>query len=300
MKIYDCFTFFNELDLLELRLKQLDSVVDYFVIVEANKTFSGAPKPSIFLQNEKRFERWKSKILYLYTDLPSFNLIDKIITFLMDSKFLPRFGTSSLGLNYLANLFGIGRWKFVFSQRDKIGNLLRKANEEDIILFSDLDEIPRIKSKKQLQSLVKEDELTIFKQKHFIYYINGLTNIEWLGTRALLFKTFLKKFKGKFSLIRDKGVKERVLGLKRKVKYIEDGGWHFTYLGGVQKVYTKCNSVAEASSIKKTKDSLKEDIESGVFRNKKNDFVKIDYVKLDSSFPEAITKNLKRYSRLIK
>ena len=69
MKIYDCFTFFNELDLLEIRLKTMDKFVDYFVIVEANKTFSGAPKESIFLKNQKRFEKWKSKIRYKFIEL---------------------------------------------------------------------------------------------------------------------------------------------------------------------------------------------------------------------------------------
>ena len=63
MKVYDCFTFFNEIDLLEIRLNELNDVVDYFVIVEGTQTFQNKPKPSYYLENKKRFKDFESKII---------------------------------------------------------------------------------------------------------------------------------------------------------------------------------------------------------------------------------------------
>lgn len=79
MKIYDCFTFFNELDLLELRLAELYNYVDYFVIVEADKTHSGKPKEFILEKNFSRYARWRNKIIHLKVKMPDFNLFDKIL-----------------------------------------------------------------------------------------------------------------------------------------------------------------------------------------------------------------------------
>ena len=63
MKIYDCFIFFNELDLLEIRLKTLEKVVDYFLLVEATKTHRGQDKPLYFNENKERFKKWEKKII---------------------------------------------------------------------------------------------------------------------------------------------------------------------------------------------------------------------------------------------
>ena len=57
MEVYDCFIFYNELDLLEIRLKTLDSVVDHFVLVEATKTHRGKDKPLYFEENKERFKK---------------------------------------------------------------------------------------------------------------------------------------------------------------------------------------------------------------------------------------------------
>ena len=73
LMIYDCFSFFNELDLLEIRLNTLDSVVDKFVIVESTLTHTGNPKPLYYAENKKRFEKFKDKIIHIIVDeFPSF------------------------------------------------------------------------------------------------------------------------------------------------------------------------------------------------------------------------------------
>ena len=67
MTIFDTFTFYNELDLLELRLNILGDVVDYFVINEANITFTGKPKPLYYQENKERFKKWEDKIIHHVT-----------------------------------------------------------------------------------------------------------------------------------------------------------------------------------------------------------------------------------------
>ena len=70
-KVFDCFTFFNELDLLEIRFNLLDEYVDHFVLVESNETFSGKMKPLYFMENKDRFAKWQDKIIHI--DMPLMN-----------------------------------------------------------------------------------------------------------------------------------------------------------------------------------------------------------------------------------
>ena len=71
MGIYDCFIFFNELDLLEIRLSELYNYVDYFVIVEANKTFKGKSKPFYFEENKQKYKKYLDKIIHVKVyDMP--------------------------------------------------------------------------------------------------------------------------------------------------------------------------------------------------------------------------------------
>ena len=65
MKVYDCFTFFNELDLLKIRLHELNDIVDYFVLVESTKTFQNKNKPCYYLENIDKFKSFNHKIIRL-------------------------------------------------------------------------------------------------------------------------------------------------------------------------------------------------------------------------------------------
>lgn len=111
MKIYDCFTFYNEFELLELRLKSLWDVVDYFVIVEANKTHTNKPKPYYFWERQDEFREFFPKILHLPVEM---NVPFK----------------------------GVGDWSIENAQRNAIMHGLEDAEPDDLIMISDLDEIP--------------------------------------------------------------------------------------------------------------------------------------------------------------
>lgn len=297
MKIYDCFTFFNELDLLEIRLEILSPYVDKFVLVEGNKTFSGELKESIFLKNKERFKKWESKIIYKFVELPKLNRLDKFIVSLANSKYLPKFGTNSFGLNYLMSFFGIGRWKIIFAQRDKIFSLIKNLKNEDIILFSDLDEIPDIKSKKELINLVKKNKILCFKHKSFLYHLNGFVEDGWIGTRAFNFETLLNKFNKRFSFIRNERI-QKVFDKKQRNLYFE-GGWHFTYLGDLDTIFLKTKSTAERTT-EINKEKLIENYNQGVLVDKFGNETIIKYALPEYIFSKKILKTLKKYPYLIK
>lgn len=108
-KIYDCFPFFNEIELLELRLHELDSVVDYFVVVEGGESFTGNKKSLHLRDNFERFEKFRHKIIYLKVD---------------------EFPSDATG------------WECERLQRDKLLEGIADAAVDDLILLSDIDEIP--------------------------------------------------------------------------------------------------------------------------------------------------------------
>ena len=112
MKVYDCFTFYNEFELLELRLKALWNVVDHFVIVEANRKHNGEPKDFTFPKRAEEFKEFWPKIRFINADL---------------SK-IP--------------FKGVGDWSLENAQRNMILRGIDDAQPDDLILISDLDEIP--------------------------------------------------------------------------------------------------------------------------------------------------------------
>ena len=164
MKIYDCFSYWDEDLLLDLRLNILNNFVDYFVIVEGNKTWQNNPKKLRF--NIDNFSKFKNKIIYIpVEDMPG-----------GDNPYLRE--------NH---------------QRNAISRGLHHANDEDYIIISDLDEIP---NPKKIHLFKKKMKYAVFKQMHFYYKINLQSQINpyWFGSRICQKKylkspQWLEKFK---------------------------------------------------------------------------------------------------------
>ena len=139
MSVYDVFPFFNELDLLEARMEILDSHVDYFVIGECDKTFQGNPKPFYYLENKERFKKFEHKIIHN--------------TFLDDK----------------GNQWN--QWDRDKDHKNEIGKALKDCKDDDIILISDMDEIPNFEAN-PIESFYKPDQLFFMMQKMYYYYID--------------------------------------------------------------------------------------------------------------------------------
>ena len=215
MSIYDCFMYYDEDLLLDLRLNVLNPYVEKFVITEATYTHKGNKKKLQF--DIKNFQKFKDKIIYLVVDEQPKNILE-----LDDEDTDDRRGEKLI-------LNGMARDYF---QRENLKRGLSGAKENDLILVSDLDEIPNLR---ELKFENIKNNIIIFEQKMFYYKLNlYYEDFTWQGTKGTKFKNFispqwLRNIKGK------KYPKWRVDVLFSKKKYsnlsfVKNGGWHFTCL----------------------------------------------------------------------
>lgn len=201
--VYDCFTFFNELDLLEIRLNILDPYVDKFVICESNYTFSCKPKPLYYAENKERFKKWEHKIIH-----------------------------HVVGGICLDNPFEQAGY-----QKDSIRDALKDCQPEDIIYYGDVDEI-----------WTPQTEEGKLRQLAYSYYLNMRSSEDWQGTNVF-------KYKNIKNLNEIRADHDNVL---------ENGGWHFTNMGGLEQVLKKLDSYDhQEMNTEENRQKLAERIENG-------------------------------------
>ncbi len=216
--------YFDEDLLLDLRLNTLNKFVKKFVITEATYTHNGSKKKLNFDINN--FKKFKDKIEYIIVDKQPNNILD-----LSDND------TKSVrGEKLILN--GMARDYF---QRENLFKGIKDAEEDDLILISDLDEIPDL-NKLNLSKI--NNNIIIFEQKMFYYKLNLFyEDYTWFGTKAIKRKKFLspqwlRNIKGK------KYPKWRLDILFSKKKYsnlhfVKNGGWHFTCLRTAEELEKK-------------------------------------------------------------
>ncbi|MDC0855235.1 hypothetical protein OAP47_03325 [Candidatus Pelagibacter sp.] len=227
MKIYDCFMYFDEDLILDLRLNILDKFVDYFVIVESIFTHRGEKRNLKF--NINKFKKFEDKIVYLvYDQEPS--QIEKIVS--KDTE-------DEKSRKYIMNaLFREN------AQRNFINGALNNLDNEDVILVSDVDEIPNLKG---INFKEKKSKIILFKQDMLYYKFNlKLPNLAWTGTKACK-----KKYFKSAQWLRN--VKDRKYPFYRvdtyfsekkyiNCEFIENGGWHFTNIKTANQIKQKLES----------------------------------------------------------
>ena len=213
MNIYDCFMYFDEDLLLDLRLNSLNKFVKKFVIAEATYTHNGSKKKLNFDIN--KFKKFKDKIIYIVVDKEPEN-IQKLCS-----------GESQEKRGEKLILNGMARDYF---QRESLKQGLKDTLDEDLILVSDLDEIPNLD---EIDFNKIKNNILIFEQKMFYYKLNLFyEDFIWQGTKGTKSKNFLspqwlRNIKGR------KYPKWRIDTYFSQKKYsnlyfINDGGWHFT------------------------------------------------------------------------
>jgi len=268
-KIYDCFTFYNELDLLELRLAELYNIVDHFVIVESNQTFTNRPKPFNFDINAGRFRPYAGKIRHIQvTDMPG----------------------------------GTDPWLNEKHQRDAIMRGIEDAGDLDIILISDVDEVPRAAAVEH----IKSSNQTVFALRMHIYNFKfnymklspDLYNVWAMAARRSVFNTLtpdtLRGMRFGFFTAPYQFV-------NNGCEVVEHGGWHFGYLGDREYLIDKAQSFSHqevntpefiaqidpvASIAKRTS-----------WQQDSNDLYEV--VNLDAYFPEELISNPEKYKKYI-
>lgn len=285
--IYDCFSFFNELDVLELRLNILSPVVDKFVLVESNFTHSNKSKELFFENNRKRFAAFADRIIHVVVD-----------------KFPENPSNDA--------------WVFEHFQRNAIMRGLVDAEPDDLVLISDVDEIPKPES---IKAIAANDHVYLFRQRMYYYYINCIdvskqkSNASWIGTigmkRRLLDQP--QKFRQLGLVLTGLSdtrffVRSFFLCVKffradlkgYRLKFLDDAGWHFSYLGGAHRVIAKLEAFAHQEYNKpefKDPDKIKSMIANGedIFGRG----FKYAFVPLDSSYPHYLLSHKAAYRDFI-
>ena len=268
--IYDCFSYWDEDTLLELRLNILNDIVDCFVIVEGNKTWQNNSKKLKF--NIEKYEKFQKKIIYV----PVKNLPD-----------------------------GDDPYKRENFQRNAISLGLIDAKDDDLIIISDLDEIPNPYS---ILKFKKNSRYAAFKQKHFYYKLNlqSQKNPYWLGSRICV-----KKYLRSPQWLRSLKFKKRPFWRIDKFRLnniIDNGGWHFCNLKNPENLLYKYKNLCETNDPHNFNekiddkylnvDEIRNRVKNGSDIIGRNDyFLKVE---IDNSFPEYLVNNLDNYKDWIK
>lgn len=276
--VYDCFQFFNELDMLKIRLHVMSPIVDKFVISEATETFSGLKKPLYYEENKEMFAEFADKIIHVVVD------------------------DTPEGYTHDRDTF----------QKNAVTRGLKDCTDEDIIIFSDLDEIPNPEKIKEILKDFKEDKIYHFAQRLFYCYLNmeevsgnllsyagefeGVERKKWIGSKMCSYK-LLREQNLQLGELRFPERKE--IGIR-----VEDGGWHFGYMGGhgekdiKKRVQEKVISAAHQEyNSKHVLNQVTDQIKDGkdIFgRDAK--FIRCE---IDESFPAYIRENEEELSYLI-
>ena len=219
--------YFDEEVVLDLRLNTLNRYVDYFVIVESTFTHRGERRNLKF--DQKKFEKFKDKIIYLTFDKEPDGIE---VVYENDNE-----GEKSR--KYILNAA-----KRENGQRDYIVNGLQKASSEDLILISDVDEIPNLEEI-NLNNL--KEKILMFQQDMFYYKFDlKLPNMVWSGTKGckkkdLLSPQWLRNIKDKkYSLFRLDIIFSKIK--YNSIKFIKNGGWHFSNIKSPKEIEHKLKS----------------------------------------------------------
>ena len=272
--IYDCFTFFNELELLDLRLNVLNEVVDKFVIVEATKTFTGHDKPLNFLANKERYSKFLDKIIY--------------IQYNGEAQTNP--------------------WVYENLQRNEIKKGLTGCKDNDIIIISDLDEIASPQAIKScIKNINKGTPIKILLQYNMCYLLNviNLNQPWWMHPKICTYKNFKNVFDDVDYPYSEyvppevnHGTTATKIRMYNKCDIIPDGGWHFSFMGGSKRVYYKLQSFSHQECMQNA-DAILSDIEALIQNiNTQNDSKDFRALKYDV-LPEYLQKNIGKYKELI-
>ena len=207
-KIIDCFIFYNELELLTYRLNILNNVVDYFIIVEATHTFSGKDKKLFYNENKSLFKKFNDKIIHIIVN--NFPFIYPNINFNNNEQWANEHhqrNSISHGLNYINNL-----------------------NDIDLIIISDVDEIPDPNTLYNIKNSNIEIDVNSLEMELYYYNLNTKYHDLWNLSKIISYKKY-KELNIPCQNIRN-----------MQCLRIKNGGWHLSYFGDSVFIKNKINA----------------------------------------------------------
>jgi len=306
MKIYDSILFFNELDILDIRLHLLDEYVDYFIISECDTTFSGLPKKFLFEENKLKYEKFLHKIIHIKNTnsgiISDFNndytgnkktIFDSIIETYNTIKHTPQ---TDNGKDY---------WCRDYLHREYVKLGMDNCEDEDIIIFSDTDEIPNLEVLGDLKKLDVEKKYC-FLQDNNNFFINNISSTNWKGNILSSYKNIKNE---SLNSLRIESRREH----SPNFVYVESAGWHLSFMGGADRIKEKIKSYGHQEF---NNPSILDSVERNIQLNKdlffrtsttyrsdseKFYFDNMKRIDLDGYFPKKIVDLIQtKYSYLIK
>ena len=299
--VYDCFPFFNELDLLRLRLNTLDPYVDRFVIEESTRTFSGEPKELLFAKHRDLFAPFLDKIDYIVVD-------DDVV---LEDGTTP----SPSASRYVTEVPGqpLPHRRDYF-QKNHLMDALQGLTDEDVVIFGDLDEIPNPVALAGVLADFDPDRVYHLAQRNFYVYLNmeekpvKLRSItgefpdipeedrRWLGTKICSARNIPEE-----GIVR---LRDLVPVTDPRSVRVSDGGWHFGYMGGLRKtnvldrIGTKIRAAAhqeynDSEIIAETMDQLI--LGKDIFGRDTH----FECVEMDETWPSYLLDHREDYAHLI-
>lgn len=281
MRVFDSFIFFNELELLEMRLNILNDVVDYFVLTESPFTVSGNEKPLYYQENKDKFGKFNDKIIHNVTEtIPNdFSHMLEKTKFHVAYNDKDPYGTRFIDIpirfqraiyNRNASAFGI----------EKAG-----ITDDDLVITSDADEIINPYVLEDL-SWFKMDKHYVALCRSFYYKLNYLSEENWMGSRICSWK-----------YLKNTNIDQHRQNHKNAYR-IEDAGWHWSCFGTADNFRLKMKSYEHTEcNIPEVVGNAEEKIEQGIDPLNRG---MLKVVPIDDSYPEYIQNNQEKYSDFIK
>ena len=288
--IYDCFLFFNELEILELRLNILKDVVDYFILVESSTTFNGKDKKLIYNENKERFKEFNDRIIYVVVDdtpntftSPKYNLDAVTKLEVINNTIINNTYTSEGWSKTNPNEAQWGRETY---QRECMMRGLANFNDDDIVIISDVDEIPNPNILKEIDSHLSNTKFLSLTQNMYYYYFNLLKQTDWSGTKICKW--------GDLKLNSVNQVRQN----KFEHTTIPNGGWHFSFFGGENIIKDKIQAYSHQEFnnphyLNSINSNMKTNMDP-FFRGQ------LTNVEIDETYPKYILDNIEKYKHMIK
>lgn len=273
--IIDAFPFFNELDLLEIRLNELDPVVDYFVLVEATVTHSGFSKPLYYGEHmcDYRFLPFGNKIIHVVVDdMP------------MEKDEIEQ-AISPQDRAWMESGYQVeDNWVRERYQRNAMMRVLKDFAPDDIIIIEDADEMVRPEIVAKLPEILVDGSNAVEQVLHTYYFNWKCTNMPWWGTKILRNKFVDNPSEHRFHTPAS--------------KYIYDGGWHFGFMGGADAIKAKLQAYAHQEF---NTDSVFDGINE-LLKNQKDALGRLyqyKIVPIDETYPAYIRNNVERFKKYL-
>ena len=287
-KVFDQFRFFNEFEILEMRLEILWDYVDKFIITESRFTHSGIPKELNFKNNIRRYSKYQSKIIYnVIEDIPK-----DFTSFTIKKPYSLNFSKIDPNSNQPFILNSLSYQREAYERDRQVQGILSldaaTISDDDILILSDIDEIPNPKIFNSTD-WIEANKVYACNQRAYLYKLNLLYQENWTGSRIFRM-SYLKSGEKSF---------HEIHAYTSEYSFIKEGGWHFSWMGGVDRFREKLAAFPESDTFNTEATRINA---NQIIKNRLDPLgrpINLIRVEINEDFPKYIQSNQEKYSEMI-